>query len=163
MELVLRLIISLIVIPQQAQKPLCLIVLSLYDLEQPHTDTHMADNFPYVDNPFLVERNRCNFALRHIESHNDLVDTIELNDLNDWSYDWRELSGDGNWQVLEASIPKGYTPSYKHKDGQVTITNTASLIQTGQLNWPIYVFGGLGILMVGIGIIISKQRTHEDV
>ena len=45
--------------------------------------------------------------------------------------------------VLETNIPKGYVPSYSvSADGTVvTITNSKSLIQTGQLNWPVWVLG----------------------
>ena len=45
----------------------------------------------------------------------------------------------------------------------VTITNTATLIQTGQLNWPILVLGGLGALMLFAGaVVIFKKRKPEN-
>ena len=91
------------------------------------------------------------------------VEKVTLSEKNGWTYTWTDLDGSGDWSVLETGIPKGYTPSYKTKDGVVTITNTATLIQTGQLNWPIPVFGGLGLLMVVFGIlIIFKKRKEED-
>jgi len=48
---------------------------------------------------------------------------------------------------VESSIPKGYVPYYNARYGTVTITNTAMLLQTGQLNWPIPVLCGLGVLL----------------
>ena len=44
----------------------------------------------------------------------------------------------------------------------VTITNTATLIQTGQLNWPIPVLGGLGALMLLCGILVLKKRKSSN-
>jgi hypothetical protein len=90
------------------------------------------------------------------------VETVWLGNWNSWTYKWKNLDGNGNWQVLETSIPKGYTPSYSVRNGVVTITNTATLIQTGQLNWPIPILGGLGVLMIGYGIITIIRRRKNN-
>ncbi len=89
-------------------------------------------------------------------------ETVRLSDKNDWSYTWEDLDADGNWQVVETNIPKGYVPSYKVKGDVVTITNTRTLIQTGQLNWPIWVLGGAGILLVVLGVAILTKRKQND-
>lgn len=89
-------------------------------------------------------------------------ETVRLSDKNDWSYTWEDLDADGNWQVVETNIPKGYVPSYKVKGDVVTITNTRTLIQTGQLNWPIWVLGGAGILLVVLGVVILTKRKQND-
>ena len=70
----------------------------------------------------------------------------------------------GNWQVIETNIAKGYVPSYHVKDGVVTITNTRSLIQTGQLTWPIWVLGGLGLALVALGgaMLAKKKKQNRD-
>lgn len=62
---------------------------------------------------------------------------------------------------LETGIPKGYTPSYRTNGDVVTITNTATLIQTGQLNWPILLLGGLGVLMIGFGIVVIGKKKKS--
>lgn len=92
------------------------------------------------------------------------VEKVVLGDWNNWTYTWKELDGNGDWSVLETGIPKGYTPSYRADGDVVTITNTATLIQTGQLIWPIIVLGGLGVLMVSFGIImvILKKKENEN-
>lgn len=92
------------------------------------------------------------------------VEKVVLGDWNNWTYTWKELDGNGDWSVLETGIPKGYTPSYRADGDVVTITNTATLIQTGQLIWPIIVLGGLGVLMVSFGIImvIRKKKENEN-
>lgn len=88
--------------------------------------------------------------------------TVRLSDKNDWSYTWKDLDADGNWQVVESNIPKGYVPSYQVKGDVVTITNTRTLIQTGQLNWPIWVLGGAGILLVVLGVVILTKRKKQN-
>ena len=82
---------------------------------------------------------------------------------NNWTFSWYNPDVYGNWQVVETSIPKGYVPSYKNKDGVVTITNSRSLIQTGQLNWPIWVLGGFGIAFVILGetMLMKKKKGNN--
>lgn len=87
--------------------------------------------------------------------------TIELNSENNWSYTWKDLDSGGNWQILENNIPNGYTPSYSKSGSVVTITNTRSLVQTGQTNMPIFIFGGCGLVLVIVGIIILKKKKKN--
>ena len=44
----------------------------------------------------------------------------------------------------------------------ITITNSTSLIQTGQLNWPVAVLGGLGVLLIALGLITSARRRKAS-
>ena len=90
-------------------------------------------------------------------------DTVRLGAWNNWRYSWKDLNAYGNWQVIETNIPKGYVPSYRVSNGVVTITNTRSLIQTGQLNWPIWVLGGAGLVLVALGgaILVKKKRENN--
>lgn len=90
------------------------------------------------------------------------VESVWLGAWNNWSYTWRDLAGNGNWQIIETSIPKGYTPSYLYRNGVVTVTNTEALIQTGQLNWPIPVLGGLGLLLIASGFILITKKRRND-
>ena len=92
------------------------------------------------------------------------VETVRLDASNNWSYTWTDLAARGNWQITEINIPKGYTPSYQVKDGVITVTNTATLIQTGQLNWPIAVLGGLGLVLISLGgILIFRKKKNRRV
>lgn len=89
------------------------------------------------------------------------VEKVTLGAWNNWTYTWYNLDGDGNWSVLETGIPKGYTPSYRTKGDVVTITNTATLIQTGQMTWPIPVLGSLGALMILCGIVMMRRKRKS--
>lgn len=93
---------------------------------------------------------------------NTAVKKVTLSEKNNWTYNWKNLDGNGKWSVLETGIPKGYTPSYSYENGIVKITNTATLIQTGQLTWPILVLGGLGILFIAGGIILSRKKKSRN-
>ncbi len=90
-------------------------------------------------------------------------ETVRLGAWNNWTYTWKDLSAYGNWQVIETNIPKGYVPSYSVSGNVVTITNTRSLIQTGQLNWPIWVLGGAGLVLVSLGgaMLVKKKRENN--
>ena len=93
----------------------------------------------------------------------EIWERVKLSAANDWTFTWYDPDTYGNWQVLETSIPKGYVPSYKVKDGVVTITNSRSLIQTGQLNWPIWVLGGFGIAFIILGetMLMKKKKGNN--
>ena len=90
-------------------------------------------------------------------------DSVRLGEWNNWSYSWKDPSAYGNWQVIESNIPKGYVPSYSVSGNVVTITNTRSLIQTGQLNWPIWVLGGAGLVLVSLGgaVVLGKKKRKN--
>lgn len=90
------------------------------------------------------------------------VEAVILNEANGWTYTWKNLDGSGNWQVIEENVPKGYVPSYEVTNGVVTVTNTAALIQTGQLNWPIPVLciGGALLLILGCVMMFRKRKNN---
>lgn len=89
------------------------------------------------------------------------VDTITLTAADGWTYTWDELAADGEWRVIEVDIPNGYTPVYSRANNVITVTNTASLIDTGQLNWPIPVLGGLGVLVLASGVVMMRKKKDE--
>lgn len=106
---------------------------------------------------------------------------VTLNASNDWTYTWEGLNNDYTWDIAELNVPKNYTVSYHENGSIVTITNTGKggnpqeptpdnprrtdefpLIQTGQLNWPIPVLAGFGILLLMFGFVLSKKKRHHD-
>ena len=89
------------------------------------------------------------------------VDKVTLSAQNNWTYSWTGLDGNGSWSVLETGIPKGYTPSYSTSGETVTITNTATLIHTGQSNLPIAVLGGLGAAMIICGFVLVRRKKEN--
>lgn len=92
----------------------------------------------------------------------EVYDTVTLSAENNWTYHWEDASALGNWQVAEVNIPKGYTPSYRVSDGMIIITNTMKLIQTGQLNWPIFLLGGAGLILVALGTAVTLGKKRKN-
>lgn len=90
------------------------------------------------------------------------VDKVILSGANSWTHTWLQLDGTHNWSVQE-SVPLGYKPYYIKSGNVVTITNMVTLIQTGQLNWPIPVLGSLGALLVLFGAyMMLRKRKNKN-
>ena len=51
-------------------------------------------------------------------------------------------------------------PANAGLEAPVKLTNSDALIQTGQLRWPVYVLGGLGLLLLVLGcsMLLRKKR-----
>lgn len=90
------------------------------------------------------------------------VETVTLSAANDWTHTWKELDGLGEWSVKEIKVPSGYRATYKVRGEVTTITNTASLIQTGQLNWPIPVLAGMGAVLLAVGLFLIFGKRKRD-
>ena len=67
-----------------------------------------------------------------------------------------------DWCVLETGALNGYTPTYHTNGNVVTITNTATLIQTGQLHWPVPVLGSLGVLAMVRGLCAMGRKSQKS-
>ncbi|MBQ6600904.1 MAG: Cna B-type domain-containing protein [Clostridia bacterium] len=119
------------------------------------------------------------------------VQTVELNEANNWSYRWDNLSAKHTWSVVE-NVPYGYTVSYVTSSNTVTVINKASspettqpgdttthsptqpseneqttkpdeLIHTGQLNWPVPVLSVSGLLLFSIGwAMLNLSKKDEE-
>lgn len=91
--------------------------------------------------------------------------TAVLNDENGWTYTWTELPKEHSWTVIEQNVPSGYAVTYRYTDEAVIVTNTAKLIQTGQLNWPIPVLASAGVVLFAAGWVMclkSNKNKNEQ-
>lgn len=97
------------------------------------------------------------------------IDTMILNEDNNWQYEWDVLESGHEWKIVEKDIPVSYTMS-NMLDGQTyVITNTykaktfgtssggSSLPQTGQLWWPVPILAILGLSAFMIGWVRSRE------
>lgn len=96
-----------------------------------------------------------------------VLDNQVLNETNQWSYTWENLSNEFTYRVLEAKVPSGYTESSTQEKNTIVLTNTATnttekketkdkeLPLTGQLWWPVPLFLLLGIVLFALG------KKHE--
>ncbi|MGM9628679.1 MAG: Cna B-type domain-containing protein [Faecousia sp.] len=90
--------------------------------------------------------------------------TLTLSAKNNWQATWDDLDPRLDYSVKESKVPAGYTASYKEdaKNHIWTITNTGSLLQTGQLNWPIPVLFAGGVLLLGFGLVMMFRKREEN-
>lgn len=94
-----------------------------------------------------------------------LYASVTLNAANSWTHTWRELPESSQWNVKETNVPKYYRVSYSVKGVTVVVTNTfdPKMIQTGQLNWPVPVLAGAGMVMFIVGWRLNyAKRKKED-
>ena len=94
--------------------------------------------------------------------HGEPVQTATLSKENDWHVTYTGLPESDGYSVKEVNVPKGFTATYAQKGYTFTVTNTASLAQTGQLLWPIPVLAvaGLFFLLTGAAI-LRKTEKHN--
>lgn len=98
-----------------------------------------------------------------LKDKDQVVETVQLNQSNAWSYTWKNLASEYSWTVRENNVPKGYSVSYRKSGDEVIVTNTATLIQTGQLNWPIVVMAAGGVLLIAAGCwLCLAKRKHQN-
>lgn len=117
-------------------------------------------------------------------SHGDYeVTNVSLGENNEWkqmlsvSYDYRDLDKPGlGFSIEEKPVPGGYYAVYvdpvnhwSNMEGganfyatDLTVKNYHVLIQTGQLNWPIPVLLGLGVLLIGAGVIMLSKKKKNN-
>lgn len=105
--------------------------------------------------------NRPDYVNVTLYKGDEVFEKVELREENDWTYSWTDLDGAYEWSVLETGIPKGYTPSYSNEGEVIVITNTETLINTGQLTWPVYALGGMGLVMMIFGLLLIKRNKKD--
>ena len=66
------------------------------------------------------------------------------------------------YSVKEINVPKGYTVTYQKEDNSFIVTNTTSLVQTGNMPWLVELIGSLGIIFIVISIVYSKIKDEQN-
>ncbi len=91
----------------------------------------------------------------------ELIDTIKLNNENNWTHTWRDIEKSDSYTVKEINIPKGYTVTYK-QDGYVfTVTNTDELPFTGQQSTSIIILTISGFILIVSGIYLRRVQNEK--
>lgn len=90
------------------------------------------------------------------------AEEVSLSDANGWEHAWTNLPAADSWSIREKEVPKGYVVSYREETECIYVYNTASLIQTGQLKWPILVLAGIGFAFICVGIWISRVESNKE-
>lgn len=86
--------------------------------------------------------------------------TAILSPENNWTHTFEHVPT--TWYVKEYNVPYGFTPAYTRSGDVVTVTNSTSLIQTGQLNWPIPVLAGVGVILLVLGAVYGRKKKRSE-
>ncbi|MBR4867691.1 MAG: Cna B-type domain-containing protein [Clostridia bacterium] len=92
-----------------------------------------------------------------------VVETAILNAKNNWQVNYPNMPQNDAYSIKEVNVPKGFTATYQQEENVFTVTNSATLIQTGQVIWPIPVLAvsGMLFLVVGFAFLQKKRKTNE--
>jgi hypothetical protein len=93
----------------------------------------------------------------------NVIQTATLDASNNWQVTYTDLPESDAYSIKEIDIPKGFTATYSRSGYVFTVTNTSTLIQTGQLIWPIPVLAVCGMLLLAVGItLLQKKRVVNE-
>ena len=88
--------------------------------------------------------------------------TDVLNSENNWRAIHPNMPESDAYWIEEVDIPNGFTATYARKGYVFTVTNTSSLVQTGQLIWPIPVLALAGMFLLLMGFAILRKTGKRD-
>lgn len=91
-----------------------------------------------------------------------VIDTAILSAKNHWQITYKGLPESDAYSIVEVNIPKGFTATYSQRGYEFTVTNSASLAQTGQLVWPIPVLAMAGMCLIALGAIVLRKTGNEN-
>lgn len=91
----------------------------------------------------------------------EVIDTVVLNDENNWTYTWYQIEESDTYSVKEKDVPSGYTDTYRQEENKFIVTNTKTLVQTGQNIILIEILLSFGIILIITGLILNKRNKYE--
>lgn len=91
-----------------------------------------------------------------------VIATAVLNDQNNWQVTYSDMPESDSYSIVEVNVPKGFTATYSKSEYVFTVTNTASLIQTGQMLWPIPVLALAGLCLITVGSIVLRKTRDQN-
>lgn len=89
------------------------------------------------------------------------IETVTLNKENNWEIVIEELPKSDSYSVKEINLPKGYTVTYNLNEYTFTVTNTPSLVDTGQITYVYNIILFIGIMLIIVGIILKRREINE--
>lgn len=92
----------------------------------------------------------------------NLIKTAILNEQNNWQITYTNMPASDAYSIKEIDLPQGFTATYSQSGYVFTVTNTSTLIQTGQLVWPIPVLAICGMLFITVGISLMQKKRKPN-
>ena len=91
-----------------------------------------------------------------------VIETATLNEQNHWQVTYTDMPESDAYSIVEVNVPKGFTATYSKSGYVFTVTNTSSLIQTGQTIWPIPVLAIIGLFFITVGTIVLRKMRNKN-
>ena len=91
-----------------------------------------------------------------------VVETATLSAQNNWQVTYTDMPESDAYSIVEVNVPKGFTATYSQRGYVFTVTNSASLAQTGQLIWPIPVLAMTGLCLLAVGTIVLRKTRNKN-
>lgn len=148
--------------------------VAIYPEEDPEGDKcgAISHSIPYVDPLTLKvvkkwadqDSDRPGYVSIDLLCSGEAVEgsTRILSRYNNWQSSWDDLDPRLEWTVREINVPAGYTASYRYKNGIWYVTNTGSLLKTGQLTWPVPVLCAVGLFLMAAGAVLLRRRKDRE-
>ena len=92
----------------------------------------------------------------------NVVKTATLNAKNNWQITYTDMPESDGYSIKEIDVPKDFTDTYSKSGYVFTVTNTATLPETGQLVWPIPVLAVSGMLLIAVGVMLMQKKRNTD-
>lgn len=102
-------------------------------------------------------------------------DKVELNQANNWQYEWKDLSNQSEWDVIEDKVPEHYTLKKNKNNLTIILTNTyddsdddsgnkkpPKAPDSGQLWWPVPLLVVAGLSLIVGGFILRKKEDINE-
>lgn len=102
-------------------------------------------------------------------------DKVELNQANNWQYEWKDLSNQSEWDVIEDKVPEHYTLKKNKNNLTIILTNTyddsdddsgnkkpPKAPDSGQLWWPVPLLVVAGLSLIVVGFILRKKEDINE-
>ena len=91
-----------------------------------------------------------------------VVETAILSDQNNWQVTYTDVPESDAYSIVEVNVPKGFTATCSKSGYVFTVTNTASLAQTGQMIWPIPVLAMTGLCLITVGTDVLRKTRNKN-
>ena len=90
----------------------------------------------------------------------EVIDTVVLNDENNWTYTWYQIEESDTYSVKEKDVPSGYTDTYRQEENKFIVTNTKTLVQTGQNHLISIILTVSGLILIVLGYAYNKKESN---
>ena len=90
-----------------------------------------------------------------------VVETATLSDQNNWQIVYKDMPESDGYSIVEINVPEGFTATYSQSGYVFTVTNSSTLIETGQMIWPIPVLAMAGLCLIAVGAVVL-EKTRKD-